>query len=219
MNKRLVLILLAALFCAAGGTGIWYWIDSRPDPQIVKAEALSNKIFDGTSGPPDLTKPEVREQFDELRKEVEAMPEEKREEFVSGQREKMQTHMETQFDRYLAMNEEERVAELDRVIDSMEKMRQMFQERRRERGSADGSGGPPAGGPPGAGPPGGGPPGGGPPGGPRRGMDAERRSEMHRQMLDATTPEFRAKASEFARDLFKRMQERGIEPPFPMPPF
>lgn len=59
------------------------------------------------------------------------------------------------------------------------------------------------------------PPGGG---GPFDGMSGERRNEMQRGFLDATTPQQRAQMSEFMTDMQKRRQERGL-PALPPPPF
>lgn len=215
----LVLLLLS------GGT--WAWWSSRPDPQLVKAEALSKQIFADTKGPPDISKPEVREQFKQLRTEVEAMPEATREEFIENRREEFQQRMQEQFTRYFAMTPEEKEQELDRVIDQMDNMRKTFEKERaeREKRGEKGGAGPGGGGPvvasPGGGGPGRGGPGFGPPGGPPR--DPAARNNFRKKMLDTTSPQFRAQASEFMKDMFARMKERGKQPPpFPGgggPPF
>lgn len=57
-----------------------------------------------------------------------------------------------------------------------------------------------------------------PPGGPPGGMSGERRNEMQRGFLDASTPEQRAQMTEFMGDMQKRRQERGL-PALPPPPF
>ncbi|MBX3411542.1 MAG: hypothetical protein KF708_02400 [Pirellulales bacterium] len=210
MRIKLVIGTLIVVLLS-GGT--WAWWSSGPDPQLAKAEALSKKIFEQTTGPPDISKPEVREQFKQLREEVDAMPESTRREFMDHRREEMQGRMQEQFERYFAMTPEEKTKELDRVIDQMDNMRKTFEKERAEREkrgeTSNGLGGR------GFGPPG------GPPGGPPR--DPAARNEFRKKMLDSTTPEFRAQATEFMRDMSARMKERGKQlPPFPGgggPPF
>lgn len=210
MRAKYVAMALVLLL-VSGGTFAWWF--NRPDPQLAKAEAISAKIFQGNNGPPDLTKPEVREQLQELRTEVEAMPESTREAFMEGRRQDMQQQMTKQFERYFAMTPEEKEKELDRIIDSMSNMRKMFEKQRAEREKNGGDAAGAVGGPGGRGPG----PGFGPPRGPR---DPAARQERGKKMLDSTTPEFRAQMTEFARDMSARMKQRGIESRFPGgPPF
>jgi len=210
MRAKYIAAVLVVLLLS-GGTFAWWF--NRPDPQLAKAEAISQKIFQGNNGPPDISNPEVREQLQELRTEVEAMPEATREQFMEGRRQDMQQQMTKQFERYFAMTPEEKEKELDRVIDSMSNMRKTFEKQRAER-EKNGGGDAAAGGPGGRGPGG---PGFGPPRGPR---DPAARQERGKKMLDSTTPEFRAQMTEFARDMSARMKKRGMESPFPGgPPF
>lgn len=221
---RIKIAAATVVFLLLSGAG-WAWWANRPDPQLAKAEALSKKFFEVSKGPPDISKPEVREQFQQLRTEVEAMPEDKRQEFMDNRRQDFQKGMQEQFNRYFAMTPEEKKKELDRVIDQMDNMRKSFEKERAEReknkpggsgsgstanGAAGGGDGPRQGGP-----------GFGPPGGPPR--DPAKRNEFRKKMLDTTSPQFRAQASEFMKDMFARMKERGKEPPpFPGgggPPF
>lgn len=219
---------VVALLVLTGGA--WAWWSNRPDPQLVKAEALSEKIRQQSKGMPDFSKPEVREQLKELRAEVEAMPEKTREQFMEGRREEMQQQFQEQLDRYFAMTPEEKKKELDRMLDGMSNMRKAFEKERAEReknGAGNGTarasaagGGAPSGGTAGGGAPSGrGPgPGFGPPGGFSR--DPAERQAMRKKMLDSTSPQFRAKSSEFMKDMFARMKERGMEVPFGgRPPF
>ena len=220
---RIKIAIATVVILLLSGVG-WAWWASRPDPQLAKAEALSKKIFADTKGMPDISKPEVREQFKQLQTEVEAMPEETRQEFMESRRNEFQHRMQEQFDRYFAMTPEEKEKELDRVIDQMDSMRKSFEKERAERAkNKDGGSGSDgaANGAAGGGSPGRGGPGFGPPGGPPR--DPASRNEFRKKMLDTTSPQFRAQASEFMKDMFTRMKERGKEPPpFPGgggPPF
>jgi hypothetical protein len=115
---------------------------------------------------------------------------------------------------------EQRKAELDRRIKAEEARRKAWEAERAARG--DGGGGPggrggPRGGPPG-GPPGGqaggGAPGGGAgrggPGG-RRGSEADRNAWVKRR-IDSTSPEERAKRTEYRRLRDERRQQLGLSP-------
>ncbi len=222
--RALLVSGLVALLLLSGGAW-WFWAPAA-DPKLVKAEQLSQQIFT-PDGPPDLSRPETRAKMQELRQQVESMPEATRTQFMEQQRGQMTRMMEQHLDRFMAMSPDERTAELDRMIDRMEQFRQRRAEGRGPGGSE--SSGPtsesPAGGerPPGAPPeaPGGPPPFGGPPlGGPPpfgggRGFprDPQAMNERRRQMLDATSPELRAKMDVFRQALDSRMKQRGIAPP------
>lgn len=117
---------------------------------------------------------------------------------------------------YFALPPERRPAELDRRIKAEEDRRKAWEadRARRDQGqaaAAGGRGGPAAGGPGGPGISGG-RFGGGPPGGGRRGGTEESRNERSKRRLDHSTPEQRARQSEYRRAVEERRKELGLGP-------
>lgn len=116
---------------------------------------------------------------------------------------------------------QQRKAELDRRIKAEEARRKAWEAERESRGDRGGQGGRggQAGGPPsgqagaGGGPNGGGAPGGAGGGGPggRRGSESDRNAWMKRR-IDSTSPEERARRTEYRRLRDERRQQLGLSP-------
>lgn len=156
------------------------------------------------------------EAFRELNEQVRELPEEYRREFYESMGRMRERRFEKELDAYFAMSTLERRKHLDKQIAEGEKRRKEFEARRQQReaqgggqsGNRGGNAGVAQGGRSGGGPPGGGQAGppregrgpGGPPGG-RWSMSAR---------LDRSTPEMRAKMTEYRRDMEQRRKELGL---------
>lgn len=92
---------------------------------------------------------------------------------------------EERIDKFFTLTESQRQAFLDEDIDRMEKFRaQAGKDSKNDRGPRGGG----------------------------RNASADKRNEMRRSRLDRTTPEQRAKFSEYRRQLQARRQQRGLAP-------
>ncbi len=132
-----------------------------------------------------------------MREAHEKMTDEQRQAFREAGRERFQKQMDERMDKYFKLPPEERVAYLDEAIDRMQEMRNRPRPPRPSSDNANNSnannqnrrrGGPGGGG--------------------RRHFSPDRM----RNRLEHTSPERRAKFTEFFRAMQKRMKERGIEP-------
>lgn len=120
---------------------------------------------------------------------------------------------------YFALPPAQRQVELDRRIKADEDRRKAWEAERARRDQArqasnEGNRGGPPGGPGGPGGAGGRPGGGGPPGGGggRRNSTEESRNERSKQRLDHSTPEQRARQSEYRRAVEERRKQLGLSP-------
>ena len=128
-----------------------------------------------------------------------------------------QAAMDSQVNSFFNLPPQSREAELDRRIKEQESDRKRRDAERAARGADDqqnaGSGGGRGGrggGGGGGGPPGGGG-GGGPPGGGRGGSE-DNRNNWRKTMLDRTSPDERAKQTEYRRAMEERRQQLGLQP-------
>ena len=158
----------------------------------------------------------------QVREQVERTPPEQRSRLFAEMREQMQERAKAEALAYVKMNEEERIAYLDRRIDEFSAMMDRFREMRESGGFPGfrgGPGGPPPDGGPGGGPGFGSPPlGGGPGGDPGFGGRREpptpgQQAENTRRELSGTTPQERAAMQKLWNDLRNRARERGISAP------
>jgi len=191
------------------------------DPKLVPIQQQMRKLHDSESGLTDTDRDRIR---GELREQIDALaPEERHQLFASGREEmhrRMQQMMEARLDEFFTAPPGQRNAVLDRHIGEMEQRMRDMEQRRREwqqRRATDGS---PSAGRNGWRPVG--PEAGqGHPPRPDRGFgptsDAQRRAESRRRRLDATSPEQRARFSEYMRELQKRRKQLGL-PDVPIGP-
>ena len=115
-----------------------------------------------------------------------------------------QAAMDSQVNSFFNLPPQSREAELDRRIKEQESDRKRRDAERAARGADDrqnaGSGG------------GGGGGGGGPPGGGGRGGSEDNRNNWRKKMLDRTSPDERAKQTEYRRAMEERRQQLGLQP-------
>jgi hypothetical protein len=163
----------------------------RPDPHVARVRELGELLRADVDG--ELSPERRREIFQEIRKELEQIPPEKRSELFDDGRRAFMGRIDHYFE--LATSEE-RDAYLDSEIDRMEERARQWEERRVQR--QDG------GAPPGFGAGGG--------RGNRAAMNDEERLQRRKQRLDAVPAEVRAKRAEYFRALNQRRQERGMAP-------
>lgn len=164
------------------------------ESQLDQVRANAREMFSEENR--DLSDDERRKQREDFRAQVESLSEEDRRELFNDWRKRSMEQFEQRVDNLLAMTDEERNEALDEQIDREEDMRERWQERRNNAESqGDGARG----------------------GGDRGrrwrgGGDAQSRNERGREMLDATSPEFRAKMTEYRRLVKQRREERGLPP-------
>ncbi len=190
--KTAVGIVVVLLLLVGTGFGWRAYVNSRKlDELQAKAAEMVSQPRPAANGanPGDRGR---FEGFRELRKEVEKLPEPYQQEFRQSMGNMFRSRVEKRLDEYLALTRFERKKHLDQEIAEGEQRRKQ-RDAERARGSATGGGN-------GSGAPGGGDRGRGWPGG--RGSLSAR--------LDSTSPAFRAKWSEYRRDMEIRRKELGL---------
>lgn len=190
--SKVKLLVLTCLVLLIGAGSVWGWSYFRGDPQMAKVKEMGSQLFSEASR--DLPREERHKQWDSFRKEVDALTDEQRDALRREQMGRFSERMEEHLDEFLALSAEERTAQLDEQIDQMEERRQEWEQRRAE-GDRDGRRGE-------------GRRGGWDRGG--RSNDPNARNERQLRRLDATTPELRAKMTEYRRLMNDRRRERGL---------
>jgi len=224
LRTKLIAGGVLALFLLGGGYYAYSWWSDAPvrDFKAATADMNMEKIAD--------MKPEERKEFFENMKNMrEKMNESQKQQVDEMNRERFQAQMTEKMNKFFALTPAEQKAALDKDLDRMAGMMKMWSGNK----APDGKGGPGAGGPgsPAAGgdasktgsgnaasgnaPAGGagGPPGGGGPPWARGQANAtpEQRNKRMSDMLDKSTPEFRAQMTEYRKMMEKRAIERGIQ--------
>lgn len=177
-----------AVLVAAGG---WYWWRSAVnDPRVVSIVQTGEQIrerFFSTAGP-SATAPmseadaaEMVTAMTSLREQMETLPDYLRP--IAGMQvgRMFMTGMQQRIDDYFETPPAQRRAVLDRQIQQMEAMRAAFTQN-----------------------------GGNPPGPPRTSSEGDR-NEWRKRMIDRTTPEQRAKFTEYGNAIDQRRRELGLE--------
>lgn len=208
-----VLALLAVLIAWLAG-----WIRFTTDPRVTEILALQDQAmerFGQNGGPGNLADATaMMGSMMEIRQKVESLPEHLRPQVErSGQR-MFQSAFRARIDNYFALPPEQRQAEIDRQINQEEMMRKAF-EAGRALFNAAGGGGQAGGGQTAAGNQtaaaqntGGRPPG---PGNPSWGSRSEdERNRWRKSMIDRTSPDDRARYTEWRRAMEERRIERGL---------
>jgi len=226
LRTKLIVGGVLALFLMAGGYFTYSWWSDAPvrDFKAATADMNMEKIAD--------MKPEERKEFFENMKNMrEKMNESQKQQVDEMNRERFQAQMTEKMNKFFALSPAEQKAALDKDLDRMAGMMKTFSSFKGQgnngkspsaggtnvanagaggnnqsvsgnaaSGSTPGSvGGPPAGG-------------GGPPW--ARGManaSPEQRNKRTSDMLDKSTPEFRAQMMEYRSMMQKRAVERGIQ--------
>ncbi|AMV25398.1 hypothetical protein VT84_13435 [Gemmata sp. SH-PL17] len=170
---------------------------ARPDPHLARAKELQSELFG--SGAKNLSAEERKARFTEYREQVKHLSADQKWELSAPARERQKAEME----RYFALSPKEKIKYLDERIDRSEKAR-----KEREQKAAQGAGRPGGGGF-GGGPSGAqkGAPGGAPGKAPRSSEELEKR---RKESLARTTPEERAHADQFRKEMNDRRKQRGL---------
>lgn len=148
----------------------------------------------------------------EIRGKVEALPPHLRSQVERSGRSMFRSSFTARIDNYFAQPPEKRQAELDRQIDQEELMSKVFAAGQAIAGAVGGGrgGANAGGGDAGAGGGGGSGRGPGGGGGPPRGGTEEDRNKWRKSMIDRTTPEQRARYTEYRQAMEKRREERKL---------
>ena len=213
------LLILAAL----GLLVAWLagWIRFTTDPRVREIIALQEQArarFGEGSGPTNLADATaMASSMMQIRQKTEALPEALRPQVEQAGRSMFQAAFRARIDGYFALPPEKRQAEIDRQIDQEELMRKAF-EAGRTVANALGGGRPQAGdSPPAAGSAQAGAAGGGPgtPGNPGGSRSEEERNRWRKSMIDRTTPQERARYTEWRRATDARREQRGLPSTWP----
>ncbi len=181
----------------------WWALVPASDPELEKVRQLRTKL----ETEEELPEEKRRETFEELRETIQRLPPEKKEQARGEMREMFQARITKTVEEYFALPEDQRVGFLDRHIEEMEKWMAQRRQREQERQQAAqeanqqegqaGAKGEQAGS---AGP------------GGRRGrnLSEDERRQRRNRRLNNTTPELRAKFTEFFTAIQQRRRERGL---------
>lgn len=190
MNARRWSVVVAVLIVAVGA-GWWAWSKPAVDPHMARVDELGKKLADLPMEEGSM--PKAREIMGEIRDEMRQLTPEQRREMMQKGPPPFMRMVQKRIDQYFDLPAEERQDYLDKEIDTMERMRKQFAERRQRDGE------------------GGGPPGGGPrPNFGGEGFSPERRREMQQTMLNNTSSEQRARFSQYMHDVQERRRQRGM---------
>ena len=206
--------LVGLLLLALGGAWLAGWLRFATDPRVAEVIALQEQArerFGQGSGPANLADAAaMAASMIEIRQKTEALPETLRTQVERAGRSVVQSAVRARIDAYFALPSEKRQAEIDRQIDQEEMMRQAFEAGRAVAGALGGgrpearaisqAGGTPQ---PAANPR---------PGGSR---SEEERNRRRKSMIDRTTPEERARYTEWRRAVDARREQRGLPSGWP----
>jgi hypothetical protein len=190
------------------------WLRFGTDPrvkEILDLQEQARQRYAQKGGPTNLADATAAAtSMMEIRQRVEQLPPHLRPQVEQAGGNMFRAAFRERIDRYFALPPQQRQAEIDRQIDQDEMMRKAF-----EAGSAvmgafgggQGSGGQGAGGQAGAGQQGPGQP---PGRGPWGSQSEEERNRWRKSMIDRTTPQERARYTEYRRNVDARREQRGL---------
>lgn len=203
----LVGLALVCLFVA----WLMGWLRFTTDPRVTEIRALQEETtrkFQANGGPATLAEATAAiAAMGEIRSKVEALPPHLRSEVERSGRSMFRSSFTARIDNYFAQPPEKRQAELDRQIDQEELMSKAFAAGQAVASALGGGRGGAGGGGDGGGGRG---PGGGGGGGPPRGGTEEDRNKWRKSMIDRTTPEQRARYTEYRQAMEKRREQRNL---------
>jgi hypothetical protein len=204
------LALLALLVAWLAG-----WIRFTTDPrvtEIIALQAQARARFGQGSGPSNLADAAaMATSMMEIRQKLEALPEHLRPQAEQAGRSMFQSAFRARIDGYFSLPPEQRQAEIDRQIDQEEMMRKAFEAGRTVAG-AFGGGRAEAGTGSQAGATASAPSAPQRPGGSR---SEEERNRWRKSMIDRTTPQERARYTEWRRAIDARREQRGMPSNWP----
>jgi len=187
-----------AWITSAVGIVLLVWL-LWPNRNLARVRALQGELFSEAG---KALSPEQRQaRFAELRTATRNLSSSQRQELsMDGMRREAD-----RMAHYAKMSPQEKRKYLDEQINRQEEMRRRMQQQQKANGAR------PAGAPAGRGGPAiAGPPGGAGGRGNRPPPSPEQKENRRKQMLDRTTPEFRAHTDQYRRDLEARRQQRGL---------
>jgi hypothetical protein len=197
--------------------GAWLagWIRFTTDPRVTEIIALQEQArarFGQGSGPSNLADAAaMATSMMEIRQKTEALPEHLRPQAEQAGRSVFQSAFRARIDAYFALPPDQRQAEIDRQIDQEEMMRKAFEAGRTVAGVLGGGGAgagnaSPAGGTASASA-----------NAPRSGgsRSEEERNRWRKSMIDRTTPQERARYTEWRRAVDARREQRGMPSNWP----
>lgn len=234
LSSRWLLGLAALALLMLSVAWVGGWLGSGTDPRVAEILALQDQarerfgqLGDPGRGPATLgDATAAATAMMEIRRRTEALPEPLRQQVERNGRDPMRAAFRARIDRYFALPPEQRPAEIDRQINEEETWRKAFEAGRAVMGAL-GAGGqqPQAGGQqsqPAAGQAaqGGGPQGagGGTPAAssqPWANRSEEERNRWRKGMIDGTTPEERARYTEWRRARDARREQLGLPERWP----
>ena len=191
-----VLLIVGLLVAWLGG-----WFRTPTDPRVAEIRQLQEEAratYAANGGPSTLVEATAAvAAMNAIREKVDALPEPLRRQVERSGGSMMRDMVRGQIDAYFAAPPDKRRAELDRQIDREEIMRKAF-EAGSALASAAGAGGTSQGG------------GGAAAGGPPRGNSQEDRNRWRKNIIDRTSPDDRARYTEYRRAMEQRREERGL---------
>jgi len=183
------------------------WIRFTTDPRVTEIIALQEQArarFGQGSGPTNLADATaMASSMMEIRQRTEALPEHLRPQVEQAGRSMFEVAFRARIDGYFALPPDKRQAEIDRQIDQEELMRKAFEAGRTVVNALGGGGGQSANAPQSAA---------GSPGGSR---SEEERNRWRKSMIDRTTPQERARYTEWRRATDARREQRGLPSTWP----
>ncbi len=216
LQKHKGILIAAGVFFVLVGTivgAVWVFTS---ESQVDKVRRLQKEMF--AEEAKKLPNEQKKENWKQLRAETDKLsPKERNDLFADAMKKKAE-----ELDKFFKLPPEKQLEEIDKKIDQMEEFRKKLESGdfagfggfggKGRRGS--GPGGAALAANPGANPGGGqGFQGKGPGGWGGKARSQEERDMFRKNMLDATTPQFRAQMGEYRRQLGNRMQQRGISAP------
>jgi hypothetical protein len=233
-------VLLLVGLIAFGIAWFLGWIRFTTDPRVVEIRQMqedARRKFVATGGPSTIAEAtEAVATMAQIRQKVQSLPENLRPEVERQGQGVFFAAMRARIDRYFSLPPEKRVAELDRQIKQEELMRKAWETggavmnaltggasgggqgggqagapaADQSGGQGGGQGGPPAGGQAATAGTGGSAVPGGPRGGPPQNGNEDDRNKWRKEMIDRTTPEQRARYTEYRRVMTERRTQLGL---------
>ncbi len=195
--------VVVLLLCLTG-LGIWWagWLGAKEDPQLTAVKSLMGEMvakYPPTEGPKNLLDAAARVgAMVTVMGRIQALPEELRPQAIEKGRSIMMKAMTARVDTYFATPPEKRQALIDKDLKQMESMRKAFEGGQQMLGGLAGNQAGAAGGNPMFA-------GGGGPGN----RSEEERTKWRKSMIDQSSPQQRARSTEYFAEVERRRQALG----------
>lgn len=188
MWKRMIAGLIVVV---STGFALAWWLGwLGEDPALAEVKAMQAKLADV-----NLSEADFRATMEQVRAKMDSLSEVSRRAAWQNSRQLFDQREQSRIDRILAMKPQERTRALDNEINRMERWRADRQQRAAQSGGGQRGPGSNTGAPRS-----------------RGGQSDEQRLSRLRNRLDNSSPEQRAKRSEYARLINERRAQRGLPP-------